>query len=52
VHYTKFVLGWSTYINGMQVNDDEFKAQVARAVEHVKDGARDGWTGNGPGSSG
>ena len=36
MHYTKLVLGWSTYINGMQVDYDEFKAQVGRIVEHVK----------------
>jgi AhpD family alkylhydroperoxidase len=36
VHYTKLVLGWSTYINGMQVDYDEFKDQVGRVVAHVK----------------
>lgn len=36
VHYTKLVTGWSTYLNGMQVDYDEFKAQVNRVVEHVK----------------
>ena len=36
MHYTKLVLGWSTYLNGMQVDYDEFKAQVGRVVEHVK----------------
>ena len=36
VHYTKLVAGWSTYINGMQVDYDEFKAQVDRVVAHVK----------------
>ena len=36
MHYTKLVSGWSTYINGMQVDYDEFKAQVNRVVEHVK----------------
>ncbi len=36
MHYTKLVGGWSTYINGMQVDYDEFKAQVDRVVEHVK----------------
>jgi AhpD family alkylhydroperoxidase len=36
VHYTKLVSGWSTYLNGMQVDYDEFKAQVARVVDHVK----------------
>jgi AhpD family alkylhydroperoxidase len=36
MHYTKLVIGWSTYINGMQVDYDEFKAQVDRVVEHVR----------------
>lgn len=36
MHYTKLVVGWSTYINGMQVDYDEFKAQVDRVVDHVK----------------
>ncbi|MFP5319838.1 MAG: carboxymuconolactone decarboxylase family protein [Acidimicrobiia bacterium] len=36
VHYTKLIVGWSTYINGMQVDYQEFKAQVDRVVEHVK----------------
>ena len=36
MHYTKLVVGWSTYINGMQVDYDEFTAQVARVVDHVK----------------
>ena len=36
VHYTKLVSGWSTYLNGMQVDYDEFKAQVNRVVDHVK----------------
>ena len=36
MHYTKLVIGWSTYINGMQVDYDEFKTQVGRVVEHVK----------------
>jgi len=36
LHYTKLVGGWSTYINGMQVDYDEFTAQVDRVVEHVK----------------
>ncbi len=36
MHYTKLVIGWSTYINGMQVDYDEFAAQVDRIVSHVK----------------
>jgi AhpD family alkylhydroperoxidase len=39
VHYTKLIVGWSTYINGMQVNYEQFKAQVDRVVEHVKSAA-------------
>ena len=36
MHYTKLVAGWSNYINGMQVDYAEFKAQVDRVVDHVK----------------
>ena len=36
VHYTKLVSGWSVYINGLQVNYDEFAAQVGRVVEHIQ----------------
>lgn len=36
VHYTKVVVGWSSYINGMQVDYDEFKAQVGRVTAHVE----------------
>ena len=36
VHYTKVVSGWSTYINGMQVDYNEFKALVGRVAAHVK----------------
>ena len=35
-HYVKTVIGWSTYINAMQVDYDEFAAQTARVVDHVK----------------
>ena len=36
VHYTKQVSGWSTYINGLQVNYEEFANEVARATAHVR----------------
>jgi len=36
VHYTKLVSGWSTYINGLQVDYDEFAAEVARVTEYVR----------------
>lgn len=36
LHFTKLVSGWSTYINGMQVDYDDFKAQVGRIAEHIR----------------
>lgn len=36
MHYTKLVIGWSTYINGMQVDYEDFRAQVGRIVDHVR----------------
>ena len=35
VHYTKIVSGWSVYINGLQVNYDDFAREVAQVVAHV-----------------
>ena len=36
MHYTKQVIGWSTYINGMQMDYDDFKKEMDRIAEHVK----------------
>ncbi len=36
MHYTKQVIGWSTYINGMQMDYDNFKKEMDRIAEHVK----------------
>lgn len=36
VHYTKLVSGWSVYINGLQVDYDEFADEVARVTAHVR----------------
>ena len=36
VHYAKSSAGWSTYINGLQLNYDQFKAEVLQACEHVR----------------
>ncbi len=36
VHYAKNSVGWSTYINGMQVDYDEFKKEVRKASDYVK----------------
>jgi AhpD family alkylhydroperoxidase len=36
VHYAKSSAGWSTYINGLQLNFDTFKKEVLQACEHVR----------------
>ena len=36
VHYAKSSAGWSTYIQGLQIDYDEFTSEVRRAVEHVR----------------
>ncbi|UCE18576.1 MAG: carboxymuconolactone decarboxylase family protein [Gemmatimonadota bacterium] len=36
VHYAKSSAGWSTYVNGLQLNYDEFKSEIDRACEHVR----------------
>jgi AhpD family alkylhydroperoxidase len=37
VHYTKLVSGWSTYINGLQVNYEEFANEVAQVAAYVRE---------------
>jgi AhpD family alkylhydroperoxidase len=39
VHYAKLVSGWSIYINGLQVDYDEFADEVRRVVGYVKSSA-------------
>ncbi len=36
VHYAKSSAGWSAYLNGMQVDYDQFKDELRRAGEHAK----------------
>lgn len=36
VHYAKSSVGWSTYLNGMQIDYDSFKDEVLRACDHVR----------------
>jgi AhpD family alkylhydroperoxidase len=36
VHYAKSSAGWSTYINGLQINFDQFKREVDQACAYVK----------------
>ena len=39
VHYTKLVSGWSTYINGLQVDYEEFANEVAQVAAYVREQA-------------
>jgi len=36
VHYAKSSAGWSTYLNGLQFDYDEFKNEILQACEHVR----------------
>ncbi len=36
VHMAKSVMGWSTYINGMQIDYDQFKAEILKASEYAR----------------
>ncbi len=36
VHVAKSVMGWSTYTNGMQIDYDQFKAEVLKASEYIR----------------
>jgi AhpD family alkylhydroperoxidase len=36
VHYAKSSAGWSTYINGLQVDYDQFRKEVTAACQHVR----------------
>lgn len=36
VHFAKSSAGWSTYINGMQTDFEQFKGEVLQACEHVR----------------
>ena len=36
VHFAKSTAGWSTYLNGLQFDFDQFKEEVKRAVDYVR----------------
>lgn len=36
VHYAKSSAGWSAYLNGLQMDYDQFKREVLAACEHVR----------------
>lgn len=36
IHYAKQTTGWSTYINGLQVDYETFKDELIRIMDHVR----------------
>ena len=36
VHFAKSSAGWSTYVNGLQLDFEKFKAEISSACEHVR----------------
>jgi len=36
VHYAKSSAGWSTYLNGMQTDFDQFQSEVRQACVHIR----------------
>jgi AhpD family alkylhydroperoxidase len=37
LHFAKSSAGWSAYINGLQLDFDQFKEEIVRACEHVRE---------------
>jgi AhpD family alkylhydroperoxidase len=36
LHYAKSSVGWSAYISGLQIDFEQFKAEISRACNHVR----------------
>jgi AhpD family alkylhydroperoxidase len=36
LHFAKSTAGWSAYVNGLQLDFDEFKDEILQACEHVR----------------
>jgi len=36
VHYAKSSAGWSAYINGLQIDYEQFRKEIEHACEHVR----------------
>ncbi|OHB66035.1 MAG: hypothetical protein A2Y77_08495 [Planctomycetes bacterium RBG_13_62_9] len=36
LHFAKSSAGWSTYVNGLQIDFDQFKDEILQACEHVR----------------
>jgi hypothetical protein len=40
VHFAKSSAGWSTYLNGMQLDFEQFKAEILKTVQYVQSKAK------------
>jgi AhpD family alkylhydroperoxidase len=36
VHYAKWTTGWSTYVNGLDIDIEQFRDEVTKICEHVR----------------
>ena len=36
MHFAKSTAGWSAYVNGLQLDFDQFKEEILQACEHVR----------------
>ena len=36
LRYAQSTIGWSTYVNGMQIDFEQFKNEITQACEHVR----------------
>ncbi|MDP4290208.1 MAG: carboxymuconolactone decarboxylase family protein [Bacteroidota bacterium] len=36
VHFAKAVSGWSTYVNGLQIDFDQFKAEINESCAYIR----------------
>ena len=36
LHFAKSTAGWSAYVNGLQIDFEQFKDEIAQACEHVR----------------
>jgi AhpD family alkylhydroperoxidase len=36
VHYAKSSAGWSAYVNGLQLDYEQFKKEISQACDHVR----------------
>lgn len=36
VHYAKSSVGWSAYINGLQMDYDQFRSEIERVSAHIR----------------